>query len=92
MAELTRELRDTQKDNLHLKERNADLKESNIDLKESNIELKESNIELKESISELKKTHLDLSSQTTVSITVDMLSIHVTYSYLSNLLIVGEDG
>ena len=78
MAELTRELRDTQKDNLHLKERNADLKESNI--------------ELKESISELKKTHSDLSSQTTVSITVDMLSIHVTYSYLSNLLIVGEDG
>ena len=63
MDELTRELRDTQKDNLHLKERNADLKESNIDLKESNIELKES-------ISELKKTHSDLSSQTTVSITL----------------------
>ena len=29
MDELTRELRDTQKDNLHLKERNADLTESN---------------------------------------------------------------
>ena len=29
MAELTRELRDTQKDNLHLKERNTDLKEFN---------------------------------------------------------------
>ena len=29
MAELTRELRDTQKDNLHLKERNNDLTESN---------------------------------------------------------------
>ena len=29
MAELTRELRDTQKDNLHLKERNTDLMESN---------------------------------------------------------------
>ena len=26
MAELTRELRDTQKDNLHLKERNTDFK------------------------------------------------------------------
>ena len=29
MAELTSELRDTQKDNLHLKECNADLTESN---------------------------------------------------------------
>ena len=29
MAELTRELRDTQKDNLHLKECNTDLMESN---------------------------------------------------------------
>ena len=29
MAELTRKLRDTQKDNLHLKERNTDLTESN---------------------------------------------------------------
>ena len=78
MAELTRELRDTQKDNLHLKERNTDLKESNI-------ELKESNIELKESISELRKTNSDLrdsNSQTTVSITVDMRSIHMLFNLL----------
>ena len=71
VAELTRELRDTQKDNLHLKERNSDLKESNI--------------ELKESISELRKTNSDLrdsNSQTSVSITVDMLSIHVLFNLL----------
>ena len=65
IAELSRELRDTQKDNLQLRELITELKESKS-------ELKDSNIELKESISELKKTNSDLNSQTTVSVTLDI--------------------